>query len=102
MRKIFGPKRDKAPRDCRKLHNAELHDFCSSPRTVWVTKSRRMRQTGLVVRTVENRSACRLLIKKPEGKRPFENISVDGRIILKRIFNNKWNGELGLDLLQSR
>jgi hypothetical protein len=30
----------------------------------------------------EDRNACGVLVKKPEGKRPHKNLSVDGRIIL--------------------
>jgi hypothetical protein len=43
FRKIFGPKRDGAKREWRKLHNEELHDMYSSPTIVWVIKSRLMR-----------------------------------------------------------
>jgi hypothetical protein len=42
LRRIFGPRRD-GERECRKLHNEELHDLYSSPSIVRVIKSRRMR-----------------------------------------------------------
>ena len=46
LRRIFGPKRDEVTGEWRKLHNEELNDLYSSPSTVQVIKSRRMRCTG--------------------------------------------------------
>ena len=43
LRRIFGPKRDEATGEWRKLHNEELNDLNSSPNIVPVIKSRRMR-----------------------------------------------------------
>jgi hypothetical protein len=40
--KIFGPKRDEATGEWRKLHNEELHDLDSFPSIIRITKSRRM------------------------------------------------------------
>jgi hypothetical protein len=58
-------------REWRKLRNEELHDLYSSPSTIRIIKSRRMGWTGHVTRTGEERNACRLLVRKPEGKRPL-------------------------------
>jgi hypothetical protein len=55
----------------RKLHNEELHDLYSSPSIIRIIKSRRMRWAGNVARMGENRNAYRLLVAKPEGKRPL-------------------------------
>jgi hypothetical protein len=55
-----------------KLHKEKLHDLYSSPRIIRIMKSRRMRWTGHVARMGEKRNACRLLVGKPEGKRPLE------------------------------
>jgi len=71
LRKIFVPKRDKVTREWRKLHNEELNDLCSSPNIVRVIKLRRMRWVGHVARMGERRSLYRVLVGKPEGKRPI-------------------------------
>jgi hypothetical protein len=47
LRGIFGPKRDEVTGERRKLHNEELHDFCSSPSIIKLMKSRRMRWAGM-------------------------------------------------------
>ena len=48
-----------------------------------------MRWAGLVDRTGERTAAYRVLLGKPEGKKPLEGLGVDGRIILKSIFKSK-------------
>jgi hypothetical protein len=54
----------------RKLRNEELHDLYSSPNIVPVMKSRRIRWTGHVARIGEEGDLYRVLVGKPEGKRP--------------------------------
>jgi len=71
LRKIFGPKRDEATVECRRLHNGEPDDLCSSPNVFRLTKSGRMRWAGHVARMREGRGACRAVGGRPEGKRPF-------------------------------
>jgi hypothetical protein len=71
LRRIFGPKRDEVTGEWRKLHNVELRDLYSSPSIIRIIKSRRMRLAGNVARMGENRNAYRLLVGKPEGKRPL-------------------------------
>jgi hypothetical protein len=56
----------------RKLHNEELRELYSSPSIIRIIKSRRMRWAGHVARMGEKRNAYRLLVGKPEGKRPLE------------------------------
>jgi hypothetical protein len=68
-RRIFGPKRDEVMGGWRKVHNEELHDSYSS-QSIRTIKSRRMRLAGHVARMGEKRNAYRLLVGKPEGKRP--------------------------------
>ena len=55
----------------RRLHNEELNDLYSSPSIVRVIKSRRMRWAGHVARMGEEREVYRVLVGKPEGKKPL-------------------------------
>jgi hypothetical protein len=71
LRKVFGPKRDEVTGEWRKLHNEELNDLYSLPNIVWVVKSRRMRWAWHVSRMGEDRGVHRVLVGKPEGKRPL-------------------------------
>jgi hypothetical protein len=70
LRRIFGPKRDKVGK-WRKLHNEELNNVYSSPNIVWVIKSRRWRWAVHVARMGEGRGVYRVLVGKPEGRRPL-------------------------------
>jgi hypothetical protein len=69
--RIFGPKRDEVTGEWRKRLNEELNDLYSSPNFVRVIKSRRMRWTGQVARMGEDSGVCRVVVGKPEGKRPL-------------------------------
>jgi hypothetical protein len=69
---VFGPRRDEVTGDWRKLHNEELHNLNSSPNIIRMIKSRRMRWAGHVARMGKTRNAYRILVGKPEGKRPPE------------------------------
>jgi hypothetical protein len=71
LRKIFGPKRDEVTGEWRKLHNEELSDLYSSPSIIRKIKSRTMIWAGHVVGMGEKRNAYKLLVGKPEGKRPL-------------------------------
>ena len=71
LRKIFGPRRDEVTGEWRRLHNEELNDLYSSPNIVRVIKSRRMRWAGHVARMGEERVVYRVLVRKPEGRRPL-------------------------------
>ena len=71
LRRIFGPKRDEVTGEWRKLHNKELKGLYSSPNIVRVIKSRRMRWAGHVAHKGEGRVVYRVLVGKPEGKRPL-------------------------------
>jgi hypothetical protein len=87
LRRIFGPKRDKVIGGWRNLHNG-LHDFYCSPSIIRIIKSRRIIWTGHVARMGEKRNACRILVGKPEGKRPLGRPRrrwEGGRIILEWI-----------------
>jgi hypothetical protein len=71
LRRIFGPKRAEVTGDWRKLHNEELHNLNSSPNIIRTLKSRKMRWAGYVARMEEKRDADRVLVEKPEGRRPL-------------------------------
>jgi hypothetical protein len=71
LRKIFGPRRDEVTGDWRRLHNEELNDLYCSPNVVRMIKSRRMRWVVHVARTGAERGVYRILVGKPEGKRPL-------------------------------
>jgi hypothetical protein len=71
LKRIFGPDRDEVSGDWRKLRNEERHDLYSSPNIIRIIKARRMRWAGHVARMEEKRSAYRLLVGKPEGRRPL-------------------------------
>ncbi|KAJ4452331.1 hypothetical protein ANN_03856 [Periplaneta americana] len=87
LRKIFGAKRDEVTGEWRKLHNTELHALYSSPDIIRNIKSRRLRWAGHVARMGESSNAYRVLVGRPEGKRPLgrprcrweDNIKMDLR-----------------------
>jgi hypothetical protein len=85
LRRIFGPKRDGVTGEWRRLHTEELNDLYSSPNIIRVIKSRRMRWAGRVTLMGEGRGAYRILVGRPEGRRPMgrprrrweDNIKID-------------------------
>jgi len=89
--RIFGSKRDEVTGEWRKLHNEELNLYCS-PNIVPVIKSRRFRWEGggQVARVGEGRGVYRVLVGKPEGKRPL------GRLRLR------WEDNIMMDLQEMR
>jgi hypothetical protein len=97
LRKIFGPKRDEATGEWRRLHNEELNDLYSSPNTIRIIKSRRMRREEHVARMWEERGTYRILVGRPEGRRPL------GRPRRRWEDNIKMNlqeGEWGVDWIE--
>jgi hypothetical protein len=72
----------------RKLHKEELHSLYSSPSIVRIIKSRRIRWTGHVARMGDKRNVYRLLVGKPEGKRPL------------RRPRSRWMDNIMMDLLE--
>jgi hypothetical protein len=71
LRRIFGPKTDEVTGDWRKLHNEGLHSLYSSQNKIRMLESRRMRWAGYVVGMGAMRNAYRILVRRPEGKRPL-------------------------------
>jgi hypothetical protein len=71
LRRIFGPKTAEVTGGWRKLHNEELHNLCPSPSIIRMSKSRKMRRAEHVVRMGAKRNTYKILVEKPEGKRPL-------------------------------
>jgi hypothetical protein len=79
VRRTFGHKRNEVTGWWRKLHNKELNNFYSLPSTsiIRVIKSRRMRwaehaaQIEKKKKKKKKKNAYKLLMVKPEGKRPL-------------------------------
>jgi hypothetical protein len=86
LRKIFGHKREEDV-SWTKFHSDEFHNLYSSPNIVRVIKSRRMRWAGHVTRLGKGRGVYRILVGRPEVKRPVgrhrrrweDNIKMDLR-----------------------
>jgi hypothetical protein len=55
----------------RKLHNEELHNLYTAPGINRMIKSRRIRMAPHVAGIGEDRNTYRILVGKPEGKRPL-------------------------------
>ncbi|KAJ4430607.1 hypothetical protein ANN_19195 [Periplaneta americana] len=85
--RVFGAKRDEVTGEWKKLRNTELHALYSSPDIIRNIKSRRLRGAGHVARMGKSRNAYRVLVGRPEGKRPLgrprrrweDNIKMDLR-----------------------
>jgi hypothetical protein len=85
LQKIFGAKREEAIGGWRKLHNEELHRLYSSLNITRVMKS--MRWAGHVACMGEIRHVYKILVRKPDRKRPLgrprhrweDNIRMDPR-----------------------
>jgi hypothetical protein len=86
LRRVFEPKRDEVTKEWGKLQNEELNDLYSLLNIVRVAKSRRMRWAGHVARMGEDREVHRVLVVKPEEKRPL------GRP------RRKWEDNIKMDL----
>jgi hypothetical protein len=86
LRRMFRPNRDEVTGEWRKLHDEELRDLYSSPSIIRIIKSRRMRWASHVARMGEKMNAYRLLVGKPDGKRPL------GRP------RRRWVDNIGMDL----
>jgi hypothetical protein len=101
--RIFGPNREEVIGGSRKLHNEELHNLYTFPNIIRTIKSRRMKWAGHVARMGEKRNAYRILVGKPEGKRPLgrtrywwvDNIKMDFREL-------EWDDVDWIDMAQDR
>jgi hypothetical protein len=98
MRRVFGPKRDGVKGEWRKLHKDLLSDLYSLPNIVLVVKSRKIKWAEHMARMAEGSGVHRVLVGKPEGKRPLGRPRLRWEDKIEWIFR-KWGvGELwGLD-----
>jgi hypothetical protein len=71
LRRILGPKRDEVTGGWRKLHNEELHNLYFPPSIIRIIGSRRMRFAEHAARMEAKRNAYRILMGKPERRRPL-------------------------------
>jgi hypothetical protein len=90
LRRIFGPKREEDG-SWRKWHNDKLHSLYSSPNIVRVIKSRKFRWAGHVAGMGKGSGVYRILVGKPEGKRPL------GRPRRRWAYNKMDLREIGID-----
>jgi hypothetical protein len=88
LRRIFGPKTDKVTGEWRKLNNEEFNDLYCSPNIISVIKSRRMKWAGHVARMGERKGVYRILVGKPEGRRPLGTPS------------HRWEDNIKMNLLE--
>jgi len=96
LRRIFGPRKDEEKGKWRRLHNDELNDLYSSLNIVRLIKSRRMKWAWHETHLGEERGAYRVLVGKPEGRRPLgrprcrwvDNIRMD----LHEVYVDIWTG----------
>jgi hypothetical protein len=97
LRRVFGPKRDEVTGEWIKLHNEGLSGLYSLPNIVRVVKSRRMRWAGHVAHMEVGRGVYRVLVGKPEGKRPLRRPRRRCEDNIKMDLQEVGGGCLGLD-----
>jgi hypothetical protein len=81
----------------------ELHNLYGSTGIIRTIKSRRMKWAGHVARMGAKRNACRILVGKPEGKRPLGRPRCKWEDNIKMDFRDKgWGGMGWIELVQDR
>jgi hypothetical protein len=86
LRRIYEPKRDEVTGEWRKLDNEELSDLYSAPNIIRIIKSCSLRWAGHIARFWLCGGVYRVLVGKPEGKRPLERPRL------------KWEDNIKIDL----
>jgi hypothetical protein len=90
LRRKHGPKRVEVAGGWRSLYDEEVQNLDPLPDIIRVINSRRVRQVGLVAHMGEMRNSCKILVGKPEGKRPC------------RRSRHGLEGNFGIDLLRNK
>jgi len=100
LRRIFGPKWDEVTGAWRKLNNEELRYLYPSPNIIRVIKSRRVRWEGRVACIGKKRGGYRILVGKPEGKRPLVRPRCrwedNTKMVLQEVEWSAWTGLIWL------
>jgi hypothetical protein len=91
LRRIFGPKRDQATGEWRKLHNEELNSLYSSPNIIRVIKLGRMRWAGYVTCMGKREVHIGFCWGDLREGDHVVDPGINGRVILKWIFKT-WGG----------
>jgi hypothetical protein len=86
--RIFGPKRDEATREWRKLHNDNLNNLYSSPNIVRVKKSIRKRWSGMYRAWKRGETCIGFWCRNLKGRDHWRDPGVDGKI---RWIFRKWD-----------
>jgi hypothetical protein len=102
LRRIFGPERDEVTGERRRLHGEELYALYLSPDIIRVIKSRRLRVAGCVVRVGKRRGAYRVLVEKPDGRRPLGRPRSEREWNIKMDLREEGWGMDWIDLAQDR
>jgi hypothetical protein len=93
LRRISGPMSDKMTRERRRLHNQELYALYTFPNISRAIKSRRLTWAGHVARMGEREVHTGFWCENLREENHLEDLGVDGRIILKIIFEKWFGGE---------
>jgi hypothetical protein len=91
LRRIHRPKRDEASREWRKLHNEKLNDLYSLPNILRDIKSRRISWEGPIARVGREEACPGFWWGSLKERDHLEGAGIDGRIILRWMFE-KWGG----------
>jgi hypothetical protein len=82
LRRIFGSKRDEITAEWRTVYKRQLHALYSSPH--YHSGDQIKKEMGRACSMHGNeRSACRVLVGKPDGRRPLERLRHRGQDNIK-------------------
>jgi hypothetical protein len=102
LKSVCGTKGVDLTAEKRKLYTNEFYDLSSSPNTIRVTISRKMRWAVYVGRMGKKKCTYRVWWKNLKERDHLEDLDVDGRIILKCILKELFECVDWIDLTQNR